>query len=450
MTFVRGLLASRAHGAFLVGLAVAASIIVFSRSWEERLQGRARSFRELPERLGLDAAAPTPRKTWEALSPKEQAWARVAWRYFENNTQTETGLVNAADRYPSTTLWDLGSCVFGLAAAEELGVIDSTSFGSRMGRLLDALARLPLVDGQLPNKAYHTATLHPVNYDNSEAPAGVGWSALDLGRLAAAFTLVSWSHPEHTPRIRQVLSSWRMERLALDGRLRGASRDGSGPLIEAREATFGYEPYAAKGLFLIGVDAGRSRQLDPDLRVTPVSGQLIAHNPPRPRRTRWSQDPVVSEPFVLEGIEFGWNETTLPLAQAMLLAQMKRRAQTGVLTAVSEDNIDRAPYFVYGSVIDRGHPWATVASDGSDASAHRSFSLKAALGWAYLFPGSYSDELVAAAEGLSDPERGFYAGRYEADGATNKALTVNTNAVILEVLAYKTRGPLLRAATRKP
>ena len=306
MTFVRGLLASRAHGAFLVGLVVAASIIVFSGSWEERLQGRARSFRELPERLGLDATAPAPRKTWEALSPKEQAWARLAWRYFENNTQAETGLVNAADRYPSTTLWDVGSCVFGLAAAEELGVIDGTSFGSRMGRLLDALARLPLVDGQLPNKAYHTATLHPVNYDNSEAPAGVGWSALDLGRLAAAFTLVSWSHPEHTPRIRQVLSSWRMERLALDGRLHGASRDGSGALIEAREATFGYEPYAAKGLFLIAVDAGRSRQLDPDLRVTPVSGQLIAHNPPLA-----APHPVVPGPGGLRALRPGRDRVRL-------------------------------------------------------------------------------------------------------------------------------------------
>lgn len=448
MSFVKGLLASRAHAAFLLGLALAVSIVLIADSWEERVG--APLARSLSERLGLDSTAPTPKKAREALTPREQEWARVAWRYFETNTQTATGLVNATDQYPSTTLWDAGSSILGLVAAEELGVIDHASLGPRLERVLDALARLPLVDGALPNKAYHTATLHPVAYDNSEAPAGVGWSALDLGRLAVAFTVVSWTHPEDTPRIRKILASWRMERLALDGRLQGASRLASGLLREVRETSFGYEAYAAKGLFLVGVDTGRSRQLDPRVPVTPVSGQLVAHNPPQPGGASGGHDAVVSEPFMLEGLEFGWDDTTLPLAQAVLSAQIKRRAQTGVLTAVSEDNIDVAPYFVYGSVIDRGRPWASVAPDGSDASAHRSFSVKAAMGWAYLFSGPYSDELLAGVAGLYDPERGFYAGRYEAGGATNKALTVNTNSVVLEVLAYKTRGPLLRAAAREP
>jgi Protein of unknown function (DUF3131) len=449
MSFVKGLLAARSHAAFLLGLALAVVVMLEARSWERAQVRPAIARQGLRERLGLDASAPTPRGGGKPLSDEEREWARVAWRYFENNTQPSTGLVNAADSYPSTSLWDVGSSVFGLVAAGDLGLIDAQAFDSRMARLLASLEVLPLVDGALPNKAYNTATLHSVNYDNSEAPAGLGWSAIDLGRLAAAFSLVSWSHPEETPAIRRVLERWNLRRAARDGFLVGATRRESGEIEEVRETSFGYEAYAAKGLFLVGGETSRSRELDTDLPVTSVSGQLVMHDPPRPSGERRAHDAVVSEPFVLEGIEYGWDQRTLPLAQSVLLAQMKRRATTGILTAVSEDNIDRAPYFIYGTVIDGEDPWATVAPDGSDARAHRAFSTKAALGWAYLFSGAYSKDLLAGVEGLMDPQKGFFAGRYEAGGTPNKALTVNTNGVILEILAYETRGPLLPAATRQ-
>src|SRR4051794_20894584 len=39
---------------------------------------------------------------------RELAMARTAWKYFENNTQP-TGLANAVDDYPSTTMWDTAS-----------------------------------------------------------------------------------------------------------------------------------------------------------------------------------------------------------------------------------------------------------------------------------------------------------------------------------------------------
>jgi len=41
-------------------------------------------------------------------------------------------------------------------------------------------------------------------------------------------------------------------------------------------------------------------------------------------------------------------------------------------------------------------------------------------------------------------EKGFYSGLYEKTGLPNKALTANTNGIILESLAYKSLGPLLK------
>ena len=53
--------------------------------------------------------------------------AQVAWKYFENNTQPETGLANAVDKYPSTTMWDTASYLGALVSAYELGIIEQTN-----------------------------------------------------------------------------------------------------------------------------------------------------------------------------------------------------------------------------------------------------------------------------------------------------------------------------------
>ena len=61
-----------------------------------------------------------------------------------------------------------------------------------------------------------------------------------------------------------------------------------------------------------------------------------------------------------------------------------------------------------------------------------------------LFDGSYPERLLAAAAELAVPGRGLLAGRYDATWAPNRALSLNTNAVALEALAYHARGPLGR------
>ena len=53
-------------------------------------------------------------------------------------------------------------------------------------------------------------------------------------------------------------------------------------------------------------------------------------------------------------------------------------------------------------------------------------------------------KLVEAVSKLHDVERGWYGGQYEASGKPNKAITANTNAVVLESLAYIERGPFVR------
>jgi hypothetical protein len=40
------------------------------------------------------------------LIEEEMKMARTAWKYFENNYQPETGLVNAVHAFPAATMWD--------------------------------------------------------------------------------------------------------------------------------------------------------------------------------------------------------------------------------------------------------------------------------------------------------------------------------------------------------
>jgi len=135
--------------------------------------------------------------------------------------------------------------------------------------------------------------------------------------------------------------------------------------------------------------------------------------------------------------------TTRELSRRVFDVQKARYEHTGILTAVSEDNIDQAPYFVYNTVFADGKVWNATTESGEDASAFRSVSTKAVLGFHALYDNDYTARLVAHISSNYDPERGWYSGIYEASGEPNRAITSNTNGIILESLHYVQFGPMM-------
>jgi len=123
--------------------------------------------------------------------------------------------------------------------------------------------------------------------------------------------------------------------------------------------------------------------------------------------------------------------------------QRARFEKTGVLTAVSEDNIDQAPFFVYNTVFADGKPWNAVTESGEDASEYRSVSTKAVIGFHALYENEYTAKLVKHIANNYDKERGWYSGIYESNGEPNEAITANTNGIILEALHYIQFGPMM-------
>jgi hypothetical protein len=94
-------------------------------------------------------AAGTPARI-AALTPEEQTWAAIAWRYFVNNTQPQTGLVNGSDKQPRVTLWQMGDTLIALLAAKELGLIEEAEYDARLTRLMGTLNRMMLTEARTP------------------------------------------------------------------------------------------------------------------------------------------------------------------------------------------------------------------------------------------------------------------------------------------------------------
>jgi hypothetical protein len=443
VSFLRGLLAARGHLAILLGLSLAFLTVRAVDGWTHPRQARS-----APSTSSAVAARELPlRAVGPALDAREGAMASAAWSYLERNADPVTGLAGAVEGFPLSTLWDLGSQLMGILAAEDLGLVSSRGASERLGRALRSLARIPLGEGGLPSKVYDTRTLAMVNFDGSPAPHGLGWSAIDVARILAPLSLVAFCHPEHARAARAVVSRWNLAALTDGAGLRGASRLPDGTLQHHQEGRLGYEQLAAKSLLVWGLPVGALLDYAAHATFKEVDGSPVAQDDRRPRDHGGARAPVLSEPWVLDAIENGLDAVTLPAARALLLVQARRFAATGRLTAVSEDHLDRPPWFAYSSILDDDDEWSARAADGRPAPEAFGFSSKAAVAWGVLFDGAYPERLLEGAAALVVPDRGMLAGRYDEGDAPNRALTLDTNAVVLEALAYHVRGPARAAAT---
>ncbi|HIQ14048.1 MAG TPA: DUF3131 domain-containing protein, partial [Leucothrix sp.] len=151
------------------------------------------------------------------LTEEELIWANIAWKYFQNNTIQSTGLVNSVDNYKSSTLWDSSSYLLAVISALRLEIIDEAEFKLRVGKFLESMINLPLFEGKLPNKVYHTETLKMVDYTNQATKKGIGWSALDIGRLMVPLNILVWNYPEFTPQVKNITRKWDLASITKNG-----------------------------------------------------------------------------------------------------------------------------------------------------------------------------------------------------------------------------------------
>ena len=389
------------------------------------------------------------------LNEREMAMARTAWSYFESRYQSETGLVNAVGSYPSTTLWDTASYISGLVAARELGIIDKRTFDNRATKLIKTLRNLDLYRNEAPNKVYNTQTGEKVNYANK--PGEVGYSALDIGRMLVWLQILKNRYPYLANSIDNIPLKWNFCNMVHeDGRLFGSIVTGKGENRYVQEGRLGYEEYAAKGFAMWGFDVPRA--LDPEpLSYTRIYDVDIPYDGRDPRVFK-NQNYVLTESYLLDGLELGWDLPSrddgypgvasqgwrAEFAHRIFLVQQRRFEQTGILTARSEHQVDGKPYFVYDSIFADGYAWNTLDPSQVYQPDRSAVAAKAAIGMWALWDVPYTDLLFDTVADLSEKDKGFYEGLYENGNGFIPLQTANNNGIILAALLYKVQGPILK------
>lgn len=438
MNAVRNLIKARSHFSFIIGLSIAA---VFAISLDNRL-GYA-EIRNSTRQLIVKSTRQTQLSAPSVLSYGDIQDARAAWHYFEVNYIPETGLVNSVNGFPSTTIWDQASYILGLISAYKIGIIPENIFDARMAKLLSTLSRLPLYAGMLPNKVYDTHSLKMTAYDNTPVQSGIGWSALDVARMAVPLNIVLYDYPKHADLAGQILSHWQLVKITDNGVLVGARLDPETGLPEfIQEGRLGYEEYGARAIGLLGLDAMTAAKYDDFIKFKNIEGQKIATDS-RSISLFDAPNYVVSEPYILMAIEFGLDREAMELAHRIYTAQEKHYASTGQLTAVSEDNIDQAPYFIYNTVFANGQAWSAVDDKGNRFPELKTLSTKAVFGWHALYNTDYTQRMMSEIQRTKTDDQGWLSGIYEKDGRLNAVSTANTNGIILEIINYKANGPLI-------
>ncbi|BBD68391.1 hypothetical protein NIES4072_42960 [Nostoc commune NIES-4072] len=372
------------------------------------------------------------------LTPDETTTARQAWSYFQRNWNDETGLVNSVDGFASVSMWDQTAAIAALVSARELNIVPAAEFDAKMSKMLKTLASMPLYKGELPNKVYNAKTLVPVNYGQLEKREEIGWSAIDLGRMAIWLKIIGAKYPEMRLETEAIWQRWQVKRLTKNGQMYGTAVI-KGKEQYNQEGRLGYENYAAYGLKLWGLDVTQALDYQSHTAFVDLYGQGVPYDQ-RDFKNSGANNYVLSEPYILDGIETGFQALPKVYADRILAAQAARYEATKQLTAVTEDNLDRPPYFVYSSLFVNGEPWATIADTREKHNDLRFLSAKAAIGWYVLYNTTYTSQLFDFVQANLKSKDGWYNGFYESLRQPNKTLTANNNGVILESLLYKKVG----------
>lgn len=381
----------------------------------------------------------------QGLCSKDLEMAQVAWKYFENNYNPETGLYNAVDKYPSTTMWDTGSALAATIAARDFGFIDEKDFDERINAMFKTFSSLELFDGQAPNKVYNTTKAEMVDYRNQPSPEGIGVSALDLARMISWLNTLGCLHPKYAYPAKKAIERWNFENLIADGQMYGLARDAVSKKVKIlQEGRLGYEQYAGKLFKSLGfkqdISATYNNQF---LSKVDIFGVPVAYDSRDPRQLG-AYNYVVTESYAMDAVENGIDDENRPLLKNIFDVQKRRWEETGIVTAVSEDNIDRKPYFLYNTIFTAGLPWNTTTDKGERYDDLKTISVKAAVSLAALFPDDpYSKELAYMTSTAYNPERGWYSGIYENGKGYNTAITANTNGIIMSIMLYKKYGEFM-------
>lgn len=393
------------------------------------------------------------------LTEEEMRWAKIAWKYFDNNYNYSTGLVNSADRYNSASMWNVAETLAGFMAAYELGIIGPDQFDYRVSKLLCFLSNIRLFDRKVPNILYNTKTGEMVNYSNETG--AIGWSSKDLGRLLIWLKIIRERYPQYGEYIDKIVLRWNYCDIIDDKGVIYSGYKTTDSIKIVNDARLGFEEYSARGFQSWGFYTGMASRFDPYLSICIYNKRILYDG--RDSRMYGGRNSVVSLPYLLDGLEFRWKNAGCrdqydyiwidprmrAQARNVYLVQESRYRQDKILTARTDHLLSAEPYFVYDGVFSDGYKWNTVSNSGKFYPDNALVATQAAFGFWALWDNDYTDHLIEAVKFLNDPQRGWYEGRHEMTGCYETTISLSTNAMILECLLYRQMGKIYKKTSKE-
>ncbi|UWQ83045.1 DUF3131 domain-containing protein [Leisingera caerulea] len=393
----------------------------------------------LPSRYRKTAAmAPELIKTRQRLGDagREELLedARVAWRYFEKFTDPKTGLCPATvdfapggRHHEAVTMWDVGSHINGLLAANQIGLISQDEFTAAIRKILPNIAGRTSQGRHLPQGWIRTDRRKwgNKNFDGSDA-----------GRLLAALDNLR-RHSNFGDQLEELVASWDLQKVVINGEIHSVT---NGELKTSYVSHSAH--YSALAFRRWGVSAKSPYEVFANRSA--ADGQMAL------LEAAAGIGPIGAEPLLLEAMELGMSQESAYLADVLFGAQLEDFRETGRLICVSEGPIDKAPWFLYqGLQLDaQERTWAfdTVGQEPEYRTPefrkeNLVVSSKAAFLWSAYQPHDYSEKLVRFARSVAKTKNGFASSIYlKTERPTEAYSDLNTNGVILQAIAHRLAG----------
>jgi hypothetical protein len=393
-----------------------------------------------PQRTNGAAAQPTLPQQPVASPEERQLYldaARTSWNFVNRITEQSTGLARAHANYANVTLWDIAGVIAANYVARDLGFVNDATYDSHISRILSTLSTVDLYGKVAFNRIYDAKTGRMIDNASKVSTVGAGYSSVDIGRLLVWLRIVSWKDPKYAALATQIVRRLDMSKLLEDGFLRGVDVDPkTGSRKEFLETEIGYQQYALSGFAMWGARVNNGG-LDVRKNVSAVNVNGV-----RVLTDIRGNDRVMSEPYIMLGLETGYRSSDLRSQASQVLAtQAARYQKTGIVTAVTEDALPDPPYyFYYYSVWHHGRPFM-IEGPGENKVVERPrwVSSKAAFGWNAVLPNAYTQLVLRTVQPAGTPN-GWGSGVYEGTQRPTGVPSLNTAALILESAYLKIKG----------
>ncbi|OGL46972.1 MAG: hypothetical protein A2161_09415, partial [Candidatus Schekmanbacteria bacterium RBG_13_48_7] len=321
------------------------------------------------------------------------------------------------------------------------GLISTNQFTQRSELILETLSQIQVCNNELPNIVYNTRNAEMVNYANQPVQSGIGWNGIDVGRLLIWLRIWEIKFPCFADKIQHIVHRWNMNRVVLNNELHSIQN------LDNQEGYYqvgrlGFEQYAARGFALWGYDVKKALSFDDKISYIDIEGIKIPFDK-RDLSNSGASNYVLSDSYILEGLETGWSSLSTMHAYAVYMAQERFFQRTKKPRIVSTAHLIGKPWFTYNSMYANGHTWVCIGTDGEFYPQTPTVNTAMVFGWHYLYGTDFTSSMLEKVKSLFDKEKGWFEGFFENNGSTNLSITCATNGLILESLLFHKQGKFL-------